>query len=59
MQLNNKFSWKTAIFMAKLAKHAYNSQAAFKKTFKKDWKIKMFSQAVLNVMYSLVQKTIL
>ena len=43
MQLNNKFSWKTAIFMAKLAKHAYNSQAAFKKTFKKDWKIKMFS----------------
>ena len=43
MQLNNKFSWKTATFMAKLAKHAYNSQAAFKKTFKKDWKIKMFS----------------
>ena len=43
MQLDNKFSWKTAIFMAKLAKHAYNSQAAFKKTFKKDWKIKMFS----------------
>ena len=43
MQLNNKFSWKTAIFMAKLAKHAYNSQAAFKKTFKKDWTIKMFS----------------
>ena len=43
MQLNNKFSWKTAIFMAKLAKHAYNSQAAFKKTVKKDWKIKMFS----------------
>ena len=34
MQLDNKFSWKTAIFMAKLAKHAYNSQAAFKKTFK-------------------------
>jgi len=43
MQLDNKFSWKTAIFMAKLAKHAYNSQAAFKKTFKKDWTIKMFS----------------
>ena len=43
MQLDNKFSWKTAIFMAKLAKHAYNSQAAFKKTFKKDWTIKMFA----------------
>ena len=43
MQLDNKFSWKTAIFMAKLAKHAYNSQTAFKKTFKKDWTITMFS----------------
>ena len=43
MRLNNQFSWKTAIFMAKLAKHAYNSQAAFKKTFKKDWTIKMFA----------------
>ena len=43
MRLNNQFSWKTATFMARLSKHAYNSQAAFKKTFKKDWKIKMFS----------------
>ena len=43
MRLNNQFSWKTATFMARLSKHAYNSQAAFKKTFKKDWTIKMFS----------------
>ena len=42
MRLNNQFSWKTATFMARLSKHAYDKPAAFKKTFKKDWKIKMF-----------------
>ena len=42
MRLNNQFSWKTATFMARLSKHAYDKPAAFKKAFKKDWKIKMF-----------------
>jgi len=42
MRLNNQFSWKTAIFMARLSKHAYDKPAVFKKAFKKDWKIKMF-----------------
>ena len=41
-RLDNHFSWKTATFMAKLAKHAYDKPAVFKKAFKKDWKIKMF-----------------
>ena len=41
-KLDNQFSWKNATFMAKLAKHAYDKPAAFKKVFKKDWKIKMF-----------------
>ena len=44
MQLNNKFSWKTATFMARLSKHAYTGLKDFKKTFSKDWDvIKMFS----------------
>ena len=44
MQLNNKFSWKTATFMARLSKHAYTGLKDFKKTFKKDWDvIKMFA----------------
>ena len=42
MRLNNQFSWKTATFMARLSKHAYDKPAVFKKAFKKDWKIKMF-----------------
>ena len=42
MRLNNQFSWKTATFMARLSKHAYDKPAVFKKEFKKDWKIKMF-----------------
>ena len=37
-KLDNKFSWKNATFMAKLAEHAYFSQKAFKKTFSKQWK---------------------
>ena len=41
-KLDNQFSWKNATFMAKLAKHAYDKPAAFKKVFKKDWTIKMF-----------------
>ena len=36
-ELNNKFSWKTATFMAKLSYHAYDGLAEFKKVFTKDW----------------------
>ena len=35
--MNNKFSWKTATFMAKLSYHAYDGLAEFKKVFTKDW----------------------
>ena len=43
-KLDNQFSWKNAIFMAKLAEHAYLGEKDFKKTFKKQWKdIKMFA----------------
>ena len=41
-ELNNKFSWKTATFMAKLSYHAYDGLSEFKKVFKKDWDIKFF-----------------
>ena len=33
-KLDNQFSWKNAIFMAKLAEHAYLGEKDFKKTFK-------------------------
>ena len=34
-ELNNKFSWKTATFMAKLSYHAYDGLAEFKKSLRK------------------------
>ena len=36
-ELNNKFSWKTATFMAKLSYHAYDGLEEFKKVFTKNW----------------------
>ena len=36
-ELNNKFSWKTSTFMAKLSYHAYDGLTEFKKVFTKDW----------------------
>ena len=43
-KLDNNFSWKNAIFMAKLSEHAYTGLKDFKKTFGIQWKdIKMFS----------------
>ena len=43
-KLDNNFSWKNAIFMAKLSEHAYTGLKDFNKTFGKQWKdIKMFS----------------
>ena len=46
-RLDNHFSWKTATFMAKLAKHAYDKPAVFKKAFKKD-KISVTADGILD-----------
>ena len=35
--LNNKFSWKTATFCARLSNHAYKGEQEFRATFEKDW----------------------
>tara|TARA_Y100001963_G_scaffold60754_1_gene84864 strand:- start:1937 stop:2734 length:798 start_codon:yes stop_codon:yes gene_type:complete len=36
-ELNNKFSWKTATFMAKLSYYSYAGEDEFNKQFKKQW----------------------
>ena len=61
-RLDNHFSWKTATFMAKLAKHAYNKPAAFKKTFKKDVKtllnIPLFTEEIIYIEQNNIERNI-